>query len=199
MKLLSPVLFYISLTTRPIFLGPLCVALLHNWDFLPWLLRKRFCCWTDWVFFWEDHAFSYNFFVAIIMCSSAPQLRCSTLVTKTERYCCWTDWVLFWEDHAFSYKHGCLFHSTFSLFFYRLVIDQALVFFHISLTTRLIFLGPLCVALLHNWDILPWLLRQRDCWWTSLVFFWEDHAFSYKHGCLIPSTLSLMFFLAVSL
>ena len=39
MKLLSPVLFYI-LTTRPIFLGPLCVALLHNWDVLPWLLRQ---------------------------------------------------------------------------------------------------------------------------------------------------------------
>ena len=105
---------------------------------------------------------SLTFFGANNTGSSAPQLRFSTLVTKTERYCCWTDWVFFWEDHAFSYKHGCLFPSTFSLFFYRLVIDEALVFFHISLTTRPIFLWPLCVALLQNWGFLPWLLRQSD-------------------------------------
>ena len=105
---------------------------------------------------------SLTFFGANNTGSSAPQLRFSTLVTKTEWYCCWTDWVFFREDHAFSYKHGCLLSSTFSLFFYRLLIDEALVLFHISLAPRPIFLGPLCVALLHNWDFLPWLLRQSD-------------------------------------
>ena len=118
--LVSRLLLY-SLTPRPIFLRPLLLALLHNWDFLPWLLRQRYCCWTDWVFFWEDNAFSY--------------------------------------------KHGCLIPSTLSLmFFYRLLIDEALspVLFYISLTPRPIFLGPLCVALLHNWVFLPWFLRHSD-------------------------------------
>ena len=141
-------------TSSHFFGGPtIRVALLHNWDVLPWLLRQRDCWWTS--------------------------------------------LVLFWEDHAFSYKHGCLIPSTLSLmFFYRLLIDEALspVLFYISLTPRPIFLGPLCVALLHNWDFLPWLLRQRYCCWTDWVFFWEDHAFSYKDVCLIPSTLSVMFF-----
>ena len=64
-----------------------------------------------------------------IVCSSAPQLSFSTLVSKTQRYCCWSDWVFFLEDHAFSCKHGCLIPSTLSLmFFYRLVFDGAVVF-----------------------------------------------------------------------
>ena len=149
--LVSRLVLHLDISSH--FFGPLCIALLHNWDFLPWLLRQRYCCWTDWVFFWVDHAFSY--------------------------------------------KHGCLIPSTLSLmFFYRLVFNGAVVFrvvFHL-VDTSLTFLGPsLCVALLHNWEFLPWLLRQRFCFWTHWVFC-EDHAFSYKHGCLIPSTLSLMFF-----
>ena len=125
---------------------------------------ERYWCWTDWVFFWERHDFSYKhgclihstlsfmFFYRLVLdealvsrlvlhlldnsshfswaivCSTAPQLRFSTLVTKTVRYCCWTDWVFFWEDHAFSYKHDCLIPSTFSLmFFYRLVFNGAVV------------------------------------------------------------------------
>ena len=208
------------------------------------------------------------------MCSSAPQLRISTLVTKTERYCCWTDWVFFWEDHAFSYKHGCLIPSTWSLmFFYRLVSDGAVVFrvvlhlvdffgaiitcrsapqlrFSTLVTKRVIllldWLGFLlrrpCVQLqtclfipfnilivffyrlvidealvaclvLHlldtsshfSWTFVcstaPQLrfstfvsktLRYWCC--SDYVFFWESHSVSYKHGCLIPSTLSLIFF-----
>ena len=154
MKLLSPVLFYISLTTRRIFLGPLCVALLHNWDFLPWLLRQRDCCWTSLVYFWEDLAFTC--------------------------------------------EHSRLVPLTLScLFFWRLVFNGAFVFRFVMhlVDSSLTFLGPtLCVALLYNWDVLPWLLRQRYCSWTDSVWFWEDHAFSCEHARLVPLTLSSLFF-----
>ena len=202
MKLLSPVLFYISLTTRPIFLGPLCVALLQNWDFLPWLLRKRYCCWTDWVFFWEDHAFSYKlgclihstlslmffhrlvfdgavisrvvlhlfdtsltFFGANNTCSSALQLRCSTLVTKTAILL--LDWLgLLLRRPWVQLQTWLLNPFNFVIdFFYRLVFDGAVIFRVVSLLvdTSSPFLGPtIRVALLHNWDFLPWLLRQSD-------------------------------------
>ena len=141
--------------------------------------------------------FSWTF-----VCSTAPQLRFSTFVSKTLRYWCCSDYVFFWESHSVSYKHGCLIPSTLSLmFFYRLVFNGAVVFRVVLLLvdTSLTFLRPpLCVALLHNWDFLPWLLRQRYWFLTDWVFFWEDHAFSYQHGCLSPSTLSLMFSLQVS-
>ena len=108
---------------------------------------------------------SSHYFWAIVA-NSAPQLRFSTLVTKTERYCCWTDWVFFWEDHAFSYKDVCLIPSTLSvMFFYRLVFDGAVIFRIVLLLlhTSSPFLGPtIRVALLHHWDVLPWLLRQSD-------------------------------------
>ena len=133
------------------------------------------------------------------MCSGAPQLSFSTLVSKTQRYCCWTDWVFFLEAMrsaanmvvwSLQLCHCC--------FFYRLVFDGAVIFRIVLLllhTSSHFFGGPtIRVALLHNWDVLPWLLRQRYCCWTDWVFFWEDHAFSYKDVCLIPSTLSVMFF-----
>ena len=122
MKLLSPVLFYISLTTRPIFLVPLCVALLRNWDFLTWLLRQsdigagligsssekamrsatNMVVWAlqicHWCFFNRlvfDGAVIFRvvlllvdtsspFFATIKTCNSALQLRCSTVVTKSD-------------------------------------------------------------------------------------------------------------------
>ena len=97
-----------------------------------------------------------------IVCSGAPQLSFSTLVSKTQRYCCWTDWVFFWEDHAFRYKHGYLIASPLSLmFFHRLVFYGAVVIpvvLHL-VDTSSTFLGRLsCVALLHNWDVVQWLL-----------------------------------------
>ena len=110
------------------FLGPtIRVALLHNWDFLPWLLRQS------------------DIVAGLIGSSSEKTMRSATVFLwpslsvallhnwdflpwlLRQRYCCWTDWVFFWEDHAFSYKHGCLFLSTLSLFFNRLVIGEALV------------------------------------------------------------------------
>ena len=185
-------------TSSPFFGGPtIRVALLQNWDVLPWLLRQRDCWWTSLVLFWEDHAFSCkhcrlitstlslmffywllidealvsrlvlhlldtsSHFSWAIMCRSTPQLIFSTLVTKIERYCCWTDWV-FWEDHAFSYS-----------FFVAIIMCSSAPQLRIStLVTK----------------------SERYCCWTDWVFFWEDHAFRYKHGCLIASTLSLMFF-----
>ena len=193
---------------------------------------ERYWCWTDWVFLWEIHAFSYKhsclitstlslmffyrlvfdgavifrivlllvhtsspFFGANNTCSSAPQLRCSTLVTKTAILM--LDWLSFFWEHAFSYKHGCLFPSILSLFFFRLVFDIALV-------------SRLVLHLLDNSSHFSWAIvcstapqlrfstlvtkTVRYCCWTDWVFFWEDHAFSYKHDCLIPSTFSLMFF-----
>ena len=105
--------------------------------------------------------FSWTF-----VCSTAPQLRFSTFVSKTLRYWCCSDYVFFWESHSVSYKHGCLIPSTLSLmFFYRLVFNGAVVFRVVLLLvdTSLTFLRPpLCVALLHNWEFLPWLLRQSD-------------------------------------
>ena len=84
-----------------------------------------------------------------IVASSAPQLRFSTLVTKTERYWCWTDWVFFWENHAFSYKLGCLIPSNLSLmFFYRLVFDGAVIFRAVLLLVHrsLPFLGAIIMC-----------------------------------------------------
>ena len=106
--------------------------------------------------------------------------------------------ILFWEDLAFSYKHGCLIPSTLSLMcFYRLVIDEALV-------------SRLVLHLLDNSSHFSWAIvcsaapelsfstlvtKTEWYWcWTDWVFFWESHVFSYKHGCLILWTLSLMFF-----
>ena len=64
-----------------------------------------------------------------IVCSAAPELSFSTLVTKTERYWCWTDWVFFLEAMrsatnmvvwSLQLCHWC--------FFYRFVFDRAVVF-----------------------------------------------------------------------
>ena len=152
MKLLSPVLFCISLTTRPIFLGPLCVALLHNWDFLPWLLRQS-------------------------------DINAGLIVS------------FFWENHAFSYKHGCLFLSTLSLFFYSLVNDEALVPRLVShLLDNSSHFSSAIVARSAPQLRFSTLVTKTERYWCWIDWvFWEDHAFSYKLGCLIPSTLSLFF------
>ena len=176
-----------------------CVQL-QTWLFIPFNILNVFLQVSNW---WSSCLVSHlldnsSHFSWAIVCSSAPQLRYSTLVTKTERYCCWTDWVFFWEDHAFSYKLGCLIPSNLSLMFFLQVSIWRSCFlpgrFASCSQIAAFFGGPsLCVALLHNWDVLPWLLRQRYCCWTVCVFFWEDHAFSYKLGCLIPSTLAFFF------
>ena len=151
--LVSRSCFNISLTPRPIFLRPLLLALLHNWDFLPWLRRQG------------------DIVAGLIGSFSEKTLRSATNMAV------WSLQLCHWFLQVNNWWSSCLTSC-----------------FNISLTPRLIFLGPLCVALLHNWDFLPWLLRQRYCCWTDWVFFWEDHAFSYKDVCLIPSTLSVMFF-----
>ena len=264
-----------------------CVQL-QTWLFIPFNILIVFLKVSNW---WSSCLVSSlldnsSHFSWAIVCSSAPQLRYSTFVTKTERYCCWTDWVFFWEDHAFSYKLGCLIPSNLSLmFFYRLVFDGAVFFRAVLLLVHrsppffggaiimcssapqlrcstvvietaillLDWLGLLlrrpCVQL-QTWLFIPfnilivflkvsnwwssclvssclvsylldnsshfsWAIvcssapqlrystfvtkTERYCCWTDWVFFWEDHAFSYKLGCLIPSNLSLMFFLQVSI
>ena len=224
-------------TSSPFFGGPtIRVALLQNWDVLPWLLRQRDCWWTSLVLFWEDHAFSCkhcrlitstlslmffywllidealvsrlvlhlldnsSHFSWAIVCSAAPELSFSTLVTKTERYWCWTDWVFFWESHAFSYKHGCLILWTLSLMFFL----QVSIWRSCYLPDR--FASPSHIVAFfwganNTCSSAPKLRcstvvteTERYWCWTDWVFFWESHAFSYKHGCLIRSTLSLMFF-----